>query len=213
MDPRPFLRNAPFPLIPLWAKALENLIFPSTESIDSVGIEHIMCGMSEDKDPKANAEKAETATDDSKLKAELEKSKSDYLYLLAEFDNYRRNAIKERSDLMKYGAEKFIRDFLGVLDNFERALESDPKNEASFREGIQMIAGEMKNLLNKFGVEEVKAEGLAFDPNLHEALSSEPRSDMPAGHVARVFKKAYKLHDRLIRPAQVTVAIEAKTEK
>lgn len=149
-------------------------------------------------------------TDDGKLKTELEKSKSEYLYLLAEFDNYRRNAIKERSDLQKFGAEKFIREFLGVLDNFERALESDSKNEGSFREGVQMIATEMKGLLTRFGVEEVKSEGEAFDPTKHEALSSEPRADMPPGHVARVFKKAYKLHDRLIRPAQVTVATEAK---
>lgn len=172
-----------------------------------------MCGMSEDKDQKVNGEKSDaSSSDDVKLKAELEKSKSEYLYLLAEFDNYRRNAIKERSELMKFGAEKFIREFLGVLDNFERALESDPKNESSFREGVQMIASEMKSLLSKFSVEEVKSEGVAFDPTLHEALSSEPRSDMAPGHVARVFKKAYKLHDRLIRPAQVTVATEAKVE-
>lgn len=162
--------------------------------------------MSEEKDQE------QKPTDDSKLKAELEKAKSEYLYLLAEFDNYRRNAIKERSDLLKFGAEKFIRDFLGVLDNFERALESESKNESSFREGVKMIATEMKSLLGRFGVEELKAEGEPFDPGKHEALSSEPRTDMPAGHVARVFQKAYKMHDKLIRPAQVTVASEAKPE-
>lgn len=182
--------------------------------IDSVSIEHIMCGMSENKnhEEKASAEDKENKSPETGLKAELEKVKSDYLYLLAEFDNYRRNAIKERSELLKFGSEKFVRDFLAVLDNFERALESESKNEGSFREGVKMIAGEMKSLLGKFGVEEVKAEGEPFDPSKHEALSSEPRSDMPAGHVARVFKKAYKMHDRLIRPAQVTVASEAKTE-
>lgn len=147
-------------------------------------------------------------TDVDKLKSELEKAKSDYLYLLAEFDNYRKNAIKDRSDLLKYGSEKFIREFLGVLDNFERALQTEIKegNWQPFRDGVQMIAGELKSLLQRFNVEEVKSEGEPFDPGKHEALGSEPRDDMPPGHVARVFKKAYKMHDKLIRPAQVTVA-------
>jgi molecular chaperone GrpE len=175
--------------------------------------------MSEDKDQKAQNSGDEAPSSESteklieKLKAELEKAKSDYLYLAADFENFRKNSVKERSELMKYGSERLIREFLAVIDNFERALEMDLKegNATSFREGIKLIAGEMKSLLQRFGVEEVKSEGEAFDPAKHEALSSEPRTDMPAGHVARVFKKAYKMHDKLIRPAQVTVA-SAPTE-
>ena len=142
------------------------------------------------------------------LQAELSKAKNDYLYLLAEFDNYRKNAIKERSDLTKFGSERFVREFLGVFDNIERALESEltTENIETFQKGLKMIAGELRSLLQKHGIEEVKAEGLPFDPNKHEALTSEPREDMPPGHVAKVFKKAYKMHDRLIRPAQVTVS-------
>jgi molecular chaperone GrpE len=138
-------------------------------------------------------------------KAELEKAKKDYLYLAADFDNYRKNAIKERSDLVKFGNERLIRELLGVVDNFERALESGADAE-KFREGIQMIDQELKSLLQRFGVNEVAAQGQPFDPAAHEALSSEPTSEMEPGHVFRVFKKAYKLHDRLIRPAQVVVA-------
>jgi molecular chaperone GrpE len=142
------------------------------------------------------------------LKTDLQKAKNDYLYLLADFDNYRKNAIKERSDLVKYGSERFIREFLGVFDNLERALSTDvgPENVDRFREGLQMIAGEFRTLLKNFGVEEIPAEGQAFDPNQHEALSSEPRDDIKPGHIAQVFRKAYKMHDKLIRPAQVTVA-------
>lgn len=139
------------------------------------------------------------------INAELEKLKNDYLYLAADFDNYRKNAIKERSELVKFGAERFIREFLGVVDNFERALESGADPE-KFREGIQMIHSEVKTMLQRFGVQEVPAEGLAFDPAQHEALSSEPSQSIPPGFVSRVFKKAYKLHDRLLRPAQVVVA-------
>jgi len=168
--------------------------------------------MSEDQTKK---DLKEAPSDESleKLKSELEKAKSEYMYLAADFDNYRKQAVKERSELMKYGAERLIRDFLGVFDNFERALETEIKDQNidSFRAGVKMIATEMKSMLQKFGVEEVKAEGEPFDPSKHEALSSEPRTDMPAGHVARVFKKAYKMHDKLIRPAQVTVA-SAPTE-
>ena len=173
--------------------------------------------MSEDKEKKSAEKVPETPPPvekpGDKLKAELEKAKSDYLYLLADFDNFRKNAVKERSDLMKYGSERLIRDFLGVLDNFERALEMEVQesNWTSFREGVHLIAGEMKALLQRSGVEEIKSEGEQFDPSKHEALSSEPRTDMPVGHVARVFKKAYKMHDKLIRPAQVTVA-SAPTE-
>ncbi|MGE0527032.1 MAG: nucleotide exchange factor GrpE [Bdellovibrionales bacterium] len=150
----------------------------------------------------------------SDLEMERDKAKRDYLYLLAEFDNYRKNAIKERSDLTKYGSERFIREFLNVFDDFERALEAEvsAENQSSFRDGVKMIAGEIRNLLQKFGVEEVPAEGQPFDPSKHEALSSEPRTDMPPGHVARVFKKAYKIHDKLIRPAQVTVSTPPSAE-
>lgn len=168
--------------------------------------------MSENKND-TNEQNSPEQPADMDLKAELDKSKRDYLYLLAEFDNYRKNAIKERSDLIKFGSERFVRDFLGVFDNFERALETEvtPETLASFRDGVKMIAGEIRNLLKNFGVEEVKSEGEPFDPSKHEALSSEPREDLPAGHVARVFKKGYKMHDKLIRPAQVTVSTAPPT--
>ncbi len=165
--------------------------------------------MSDDKEGKA--ESAPTKPEIEQLTGDLQKAKNDYLYLLAEFDNYRKNSIKERSDLSKYGSEKFIREFLGVFDDFERALEAEMNSEniESFRKGVKMIAAELKSLLQRHGVEEVKAEGEAFDPNKHEALSSEPCDDIPPGHVVRVFKKAYKMYDKLIRPAQVTVATPA----
>jgi molecular chaperone GrpE len=158
-------------------------------------------------DEKIDSENSNGVTADSneQIKADLEKAKKDYLYLAADFDNYRKNAIKERSDLIKFGNERLIRELLNVVDNFERALESgaDPDK---FRQGIEMINQELKGLMQRFGVTEVAAQGEAFDPSTHEALSSEPTSEMEPGHILRVFKKAYKLHDRLVRPAQVVVA-------
>jgi molecular chaperone GrpE len=147
----------------------------------------------------------------SDLKADLEKAKNDYLYLLADFDNFRKNSIKERSDLIKFGTERLVRELLGVVDNFERALESEASSD-KFREGISLINQELKSLLNRNGVQELPCDGLRFDPSSHEALSSEPTDRVPEGHVARVFKKAYKLHDKLVRPAQVVVATAPKND-
>lgn len=143
-----------------------------------------------------------------KLVADAEKFKSEYLYLRAEFENYRRNSIKERSDLSKFGGEKVIKDLLEVVDNFDRALELKitSENFETFAKGIQMTSVELKHLLIKNSVTEIPCEGHAFDPSVHEALSSEPTDKFEPGFISRVFKKAYKLHDKILRPAQVIVA-------
>lgn len=147
------------------------------------------------------------------LHKEVEKYKNEFLYLRAEFDTYKRNAIKERSELMKYGSERIIVELLGVMDNFERALQTkaSAENIPNYVKGIEMTATELKGALGRYGVTEMPCEGLAFDPMSHEALSAEESSAIPAGHVLRVFKKAYKLHDKLIRPAQVVVAKKPET--
>lgn len=143
-----------------------------------------------------------------KLQEQTEKYKNDYLYLRAEFENYKRNAIKERSEALKYGSERIVNEILGVADNFERALQTKvtPESLNTYIQGVEMTANELKSVLQRNGVTEVKCDGAAFDPNFMEALSSEPTNEVPPGHVARVFKKAYKLHDKVIRPAQVVVA-------
>jgi molecular chaperone GrpE len=142
------------------------------------------------------------------LQALVEKYKNDFLYLRADFDNYKKNALKERSDYLKYGSERLIVEMLNVLDNFERALETKTtaENYAHLVKGVEMTAQELRAVLQRFGVAEIQAKGLPFDPTIHEALSSEESKELPAGHVVRVFKKPYKLHDKVIRPGQVVVA-------
>lgn len=143
-----------------------------------------------------------------RLTEEAEKFKNEYLYLKAEFENYKRHSIKERSDLSKYGAERFIKDLLGVLDNFERAMmmKVGPENFPTFVKGVELTANELKSLLNKHSVTEIPAEGLPFDPSVHEALSAEPTDKMAPGHVVRVFQKPYKFHDKVLRTGQVVVS-------
>lgn len=168
--------------------------------------------MSDTSEPKNTAEEAngnfDVSTEIQKLQEQAEKYKNDFLYARAEFENYKRNAIKERSDLAKYGAERLIRDFLEVMDNFERALQMkvSAENFQAFEQGVQMTANELRHMLTKHGVTEMKSEGTPFDPNTQEALTSEASSEVPPGHVLRVFKKGYKLHDKNLRPAQVVVA-------
>lgn len=142
------------------------------------------------------------------LKFDVEKWKNDYLYLRSEFETYKRNAIKERADISKYGSERLINDILAVVDNFDRALATTltPENIDTYSKGVKMTAAELKNTLTRFGVTEVKCEGLPFDPALHEALGAEDSESIPEGHISKVYRTAYKLHDRLIRPAQVVVA-------
>ncbi len=142
------------------------------------------------------------------FKAQAEKYKNDFLYLKAEFENYRRHAVKERSELMKYGSERVFIELLTVLDNFERALQSKVTAESlqNYVKGVEMTAGEFKSLLQRFGVTEVPALGLPFDPSVHEALGAEETSDFSEGHVSKVFRKPYKLLDKFIRPGQVVVA-------
>lgn len=138
---------------------------------------------------------------------DLAKAKNDYLYLHAEFDNYRKNAIKERSQYLKYAGERLVVELLGVHDNFERALQSFKNNpDDPFFKGMELIKAQMKTVLEQFGVSEVPAESKPFDPMMHEALSNEETDAAEPGTITKVFRKAYKLHDKLIRPAQVVVA-------
>ena len=153
----------------------------------------------------------------SELELALEESakwKNDFLYLKAEFENYKRNAIKERSELLKFGTERIARDILDVVDNFERALQVQltPETLQTYKTGIEMTAKELKDLLSKHGVHEIPSEGQPFNPSFHEALSSEPTSAVPTGHISKVFKKPYKLHDKVIRTGQVIVATAPKPE-
>ena len=120
------------------------------------------------------------------------KWKNEFLYLKAEFENYKRNALKERSDLLKFGAERVSKDILDVVDNFERALQTKLSSETlqTFKVGVEMTAKDLKDVLAKHGILEVPSEGQPFNPLYHEAISSEPTSAVPPGHIARVFKKA-----------------------
>lgn len=164
-------------------------------------------------DTDADTTQPESQADD-QLKKDLEKCQRDYLYLRADFDNYKRLAIKERSDLVKFGNERLLVEILNMVDTFDQALamEITAENFVSFRDGMSLLRNEFQSMFGRLGVQKIESHGQPYDPNILEAIASEPTDLVPPGHVCRVFKPAYKLHDRVIRPGQVVVAREIKAD-
>jgi len=137
----------------------------------------------------------------------IEKEK-ELLYLRAEFENFKRQSIKERSDLLKYAGESMARDILNTLDVFEKALSQEitEENYKNFVEGISLTADQLSNDLKKHGIEEIDCKGKPFDPNTCEALSQIPSADVEEGHVIEVMRKGFKYRDKVLRYAQVVTA-------
>jgi molecular chaperone GrpE len=124
----------------------------------------------------------------------------------AEFENFKKRALKEREDTQKFGSERLLKDFLPVMDNLERALDHAEQHDLkSVIEGVRLVQKLFESTLTKHGVTGFSAVGKPFDPSLHEALMQQ-ESDLPHGTVVSEMARGYKLHDRLVRPAAVVVA-------
>lgn len=140
------------------------------------------------------------------LEAALKDEKNKYLYLYADFDNFKKRNIKERSDLIKFGWENIARDILGVVDNLERAVEyMPPSTDPQLKTGIEMTVAQFRGVLEKQGVALIQSDGAIFNPELHEAMTQEP-SDLPVGTITKTLVKGYTLNGRLLRPAKVTMS-------
>jgi molecular chaperone GrpE len=130
--------------------------------------------------------------------------------LSADFDNHRKRVLREKQDALSYGHENVVKDLLPVVDNLERAIEhasaSSGADFESMLQGVDLVRRELLAVLVKHGVGAIEAEGEAFDPNVHEALAQVEDPKVPAGRVARVLQKGYRLRDRLLRPARVLVS-------
>jgi molecular chaperone GrpE len=124
---------------------------------------------------------------------------------VAEFQNFKKRLERDRDvdQIMMKG--DIIRKFLPILDDLERALQGRPK-EDPWSEGIELIQRKLQSILEAEGLKRIEAEGEVFDPNYHEAISTEPVDGMESGRVVAVVQNGYTLGDRVIRPAQVRVA-------
>lgn len=146
-----------------------------------------------------------------KLQAELDHVRDVYLRKLAEFDNFRKRVEREREDLRQAALEDFIRELLPVIDNFDRALQHAGDDSGAFQQGVEMIAKQLHDTLERKGIKEIDPLGQPFDPEVHEAVQRVEGRDEPPGTVVFVMLKGYTRGDRLIRPALVGVAVEPET--
>lgn len=155
-----------------------------------------------------NAESLEEQPDETaKLRQELEAEQNKYLRLLADFDNYKRRAVKDRQDAEKFRAQSLLTDLLPVLDNFDRALavETTTEESASILKGLEMVRDSLLDAVKREGLEEVKAIGEQFDPNFHQAVMQESDDSQESGAVLKELQKGYTLKGRVLRPAMVSV--------
>lgn len=133
------------------------------------------------------------------------------LRMKADFDNFKKRIDREREATERHASAGLVTRLLLVLDNFERALARDvPTGDGnSFREGIEMIFRQLLEELRKEGLTAVDSIGQPFDPNVHEAVATDCRSDLPVQTVLEELQRGYLMHDRLLRPSLVKVCVEA----
>lgn len=160
----------------------------------------------------SDAEEPSPETRVVELEAELAEQKDRLLRALAETENVRRRAQREREDASRYAVAGFAKDLLSAADNLHRALESLPESEAKDDRTRSLLAGvaaterELLSIFERHGIRRIDPKGERFDHNFHQAIFEAERPDQPSGTIVEVLQPGYVLHDRLLRPAMVGVA-------
>jgi molecular chaperone GrpE len=190
-----------------------------TRKIEISESEEGLQGRTEKKADPPTAEKRGAADGDLMDKlAEAEKKVAEnydkYVRAVAEFDNYRKRAIREKADAIKYGNENLLRDILPLVDNVDRALEhADTSDDfEAFKKGLKMLHEQLLCCLRKYGVQVIEAAGQDFDPNIHEAMLQVVSDEHATGKVVNEFERGYLLNGRLLRPAKVCVCKQPEKE-
>ena len=142
------------------------------------------------------------------FQAEAARFKDLALRAQADLDNYRKRAVRDKEDSIRYANSSLLEKLLPILDNFELGLEAarSAPDTASIIEGMAIVQKQLQDFLKSHGVEPVPAEGEAFNPVHHEAVAQEHSPAVPEGHVVRQLRKGYKIKDRLLRASSVTVS-------
>ena len=152
-----------------------------------------------------NAENEKTEKQTSKEKEDEEDVNTKFLRLMADFQNYRKRADKEKSEIYARANEGIMLGLLTVIDNFERAIEHESKDE-KYAEGMQLIFKQLMDVLQASGLEEIKALDEDFDPNIHNAVMTCDSDEHESGKVVEVLQKGYLLNGRLLRASMVKVS-------
>lgn len=154
-----------------------------------------------------------------RLEKELEKAKDQTLRAMAETENMRRRAAREKEDASKYAISGFARDLISVADNLRRALEAVPADLAQIDDriknllsGIEATEREMLSVFDRNGIKKLEPMHQIFDPNLHEVMFEAPIPGLPPGTICQLIQPGYTLHERLLRPARVGVVKDAGSD-
>jgi molecular chaperone GrpE len=148
------------------------------------------------------------------LAVELKAVQDRYLRLAAEFENYKKRVQKDQAEYTQYAHERLLRELLPVLDNLLRALQhaQQPGGTNGLIEGVELTCKQYLEVLSRFGVRPIPSVGLPFDPAVHQAVATvEPKGQVP-NTIVEEYEKGYYLHDRVLRPATVTVAASGPDE-
>lgn len=179
------------------------------------------------KNPQEGAEKADStmeektkaSEEDLKVKLqEMEKKAAEhydkYVRAVAELDNYKKRAVREKADAIRYGNENLLRDILPLVDNMDRAMEHACNSEDfdAFKKGLKMLQEQLLGCLQKHGVEQIEAVGKDFDPHVHEAMVQVESKEHEESKVVGEFERGYLLNGRLLRPSKVSVCRRLKKE-
>lgn len=191
----------------------ENKINTPEENPDPVASEEASASSPEEKiEEQVESGVADACSDLEKkvkdLEEEVAKEKKDYLFLMAEFDNFRKRTLKEKSDIIKNAGENVLKGLLPIMDDFERgikAAENSPEGE-SVKEGVKLIYNKLQKYLNQNGVKEMDPEDDTFDTEKHEAISVVPVADEDKkGKILDTVEKGYTINDKVLRHAKVVV--------
>jgi len=155
---------------------------------------------------------AETEGGDAGAKEALAAAEDRYVRLYAEFENYKKRTGRENDDFRRYANEAVLKEMLPVLDNLERAVAHTREAEQGIEkllEGVELIVKQFGEVLAKFGVSPIPAQGLPFDPAVHQAVSQQETADAPDGSVLSELQRGFFYRERVLRPAMVVVARNA----
>ncbi len=168
---------------------------------------------------KASGEKSEQTSESndaadlegalSQARADAERYQNDYLRMAAELDNVRKRAARETQNARQFGIERFAGELLDVVDSLEMGLAVETATAEALREGSEATHRQLISALEKHGVKVIEPEGEPFDPEFHEAISTQASDTAEPGSVLVVVQKGYVLNGRLLRPARVVVSAEA----
>ena len=166
--------------------------------------EEIMNNEENEKNINNDVEVIDNNIDTKKMQEDLDNTTDRLKRLMAEFDNYKKRSSKEREQLYNTLVADIMIAFLPIMDNLEKAISAET-NDSNYKQGMELVAKQFRDVLNSFGLKEIEAVGKIFDPSLHEAVSSIQDNNKQSQEIVEEYRKGYMIGDRVIRHSMVIV--------